>query len=200
MQDDDGPALFHLIASELLSSNWPESLHDEICESVNLRLDSVEIDMARARARAADETDTEGQRRRDPKFRELVLRAYERQCAMCGWDGQLDASTVGLEAAHVKWWAFDGPDEIQNGLCLCSMHHRLFDKGAIGVSKDHRVAVSERFVGRGPTAEAFVLSRNGTKLLRPQRSEYEPLPEYLAWHHDEVFREPERQQRGDSGA
>ncbi|QHY96599.1 hypothetical protein SSPS47_15940 [Streptomyces sp. S4.7] len=28
----------------------------------------------------------------------------------------------------MRWWAFDGPDEIDNGLCLCALHHKLFDQ------------------------------------------------------------------------
>ncbi|MBT3074843.1 HNH endonuclease [Streptomyces sp. COG21] len=55
---------------------------------------------------------------------------------------------VGLEAAHVRWWSHDGPDEVDNGLCLCSLHHKLFDRGVLGLGEDRRILVSQRFVGR----------------------------------------------------
>ena len=38
---------------------------------------------------------------------------------------------VGLEAAHIRWHQFSGPDINENGLALCSIHHRLFERGAL---------------------------------------------------------------------
>lgn len=49
-------------------------------------------------------------------------------------------------------WAFDGPDDVDNGLCLCALHHKLFDKGVLGVGDGHRILVSREFVGRGAAA------------------------------------------------
>ncbi len=46
--------------------------------------------------------------RRDRAFREQVMVAYEYRCAFCGYDGRLRNAAVGLDAAHVQWWAFDG--------------------------------------------------------------------------------------------
>jgi putative restriction endonuclease len=43
-------------------------------------------------------------RRRDSVFREVVLTAYEYWCAVCGSDRQLLKESVGIEAAHVRWW------------------------------------------------------------------------------------------------
>lgn len=40
-----------------------------------------------------------------------------------------DNASVGLEAAHIKWKQFGGPCEIPNGLALCAIHHKAFDKG-----------------------------------------------------------------------
>ena len=48
----------------------------------------------------------------------------------------LTGTAVALDAAHVRWRAFDGPDNIANGICLCVLHH-LFDKGVLGLSKQH---------------------------------------------------------------
>ncbi|MHB1445630.1 MAG: HNH endonuclease [Acidimicrobiales bacterium] len=67
-------------------------------------------------------------RRRDPAFREQVLLAYEYRCAFCGFDGQLGREAVAIDAAHVRWWAAAGPDDVANGLALCSLHHKLFDR------------------------------------------------------------------------
>ncbi|KPI04056.1 hypothetical protein OK006_7188 [Actinobacteria bacterium OK006] len=118
------PALLGRMARILLDLHFPPSLHDELCEAVGLEWEwepegSVHLPDAGPRDR----------RRRDGRMRELVLTAYEYQCAFCGYDGRIGAVPVGLEAAHVRWWAFDGPDDIDNGLCLCSLHHKLFESG-----------------------------------------------------------------------
>jgi putative restriction endonuclease len=61
-----------------------------------------------------------------------VLEAWDRQCAFCGYDGQITGTSVAIEAAHVRWFAFDGPDALDNGLALCVLHHKLFDLGSVG--------------------------------------------------------------------
>ncbi len=69
-------------------------------------------------------------KQRDPLFRKNVLRAYKYQCAICGFNMRHDDTTVALEAAHIKWKQHGGPCEIPNGLALCAIHHKAFDKGS----------------------------------------------------------------------
>jgi putative restriction endonuclease len=111
------PVLLVLAAHTLLDANFPESLHADICAEVGLDVQAAEAQSARQRATSL--------RRRDPAFRESVLMAYEYRCAMCGYDGRLGTEAVGLDAAHIRWRAFDGPDTVDNSLCLCSMQHKL---------------------------------------------------------------------------
>lgn len=66
----------------------------------------------------------------------------------------------------MRWGAFDGPDHVDNGLCLCVLHHKLFDKGALGVGEDRRILVSQEFVGRRPAAGEHVTAL-GAALDRP---------------------------------
>ena len=42
----------------------------------------------------------------------------------------LDQETLGIEAAHIKWHQAGGPDTEDNGLALCTLHHKRFDRGA----------------------------------------------------------------------
>ena len=57
-----------------------------------------------------------------------MLQAWDRQCAFCRYDGQAAVATVGVEAAYVRWFSFDGPDSLDNGLALCVLlHHKLFE-------------------------------------------------------------------------
>ncbi|QKW22337.1 HNH endonuclease [Kitasatospora sp. NA04385] len=180
------PALLGQLARVLLDFHFPPSLHTDLCEAVGLDLDLADTESLTggvpggARERAA-------RRQRDRRMRELVLTAYEFQCAFCGYDGMLGASAVGLEAAHVRWWSFDGPDEVDNGLCLCSLHHKLFDKGVLGLGEGHRVLVSRRFVGRSEASRQQVLALAGRPVIGPQPGTAPIADRHRKWHADQVF-------------
>lgn len=175
---DEDPALRARIARLLLDGNFEPSLHADILAQVGLDLEPVRGETAQGR---------------DPGFRSLVLTAYEYRCAFCGYEGLVDGASVGLEAAHVRWWAFDGPDDLTNGLCLCSIHHLLFDKGVLGASADRTVTVSTRFASRSPAAERAVLSLAGARVLGPQRGLPTVSDDHLEWHTHQVFRGPARE-------
>ncbi|CAL9501020.1 hypothetical protein SUDANB15_03419 [Streptomyces sp. enrichment culture] len=172
------PSLLGRMAQVLLDANFPPSLHDELCEAVGLAPEP-EPDVSERLSVA--------RRQRDPRMRERVLTAYEYRCAFCGYDGRIGAVPVGLEAAHVRWWAFDGPDDVDNGLCLCSLHHKLFDKGVLGVGEGHRVLVSQRFVGHSPAARAQVTELSGRPLVGPQPGAAPVAARHRAWHTAQVF-------------
>jgi putative restriction endonuclease len=178
------PGLCVLIATILLYENWPDTQHADICQMVGLDIDALE--------ESAVHTNVKKLRRRDPEFRKIVLMAYESRCAVCGYDGRLGNEAVGLDAAHVRWWAFDGPDDIGNGLCLCGFHHKLLDRGVLGLGPDATVTVSAHFVGRGRAAEDLVMRLVGQELLPPQRGHELPRPEHVEWHTAQVFRGPAR--------
>lgn len=177
------PELLSAVVHRILDAQFPLTIQADVLGQVGISLEgnAAMINFEQA-----------GRRRRDPAFRDQVLLAYERSCAMCGFDSQMSADSPGLEAAHVRWFNFDGPDEVSNGLCLCSIHHKLLDRGVLGLSHERRVVVSQRFTGRSPAAAAMVLSLNGKKLSMPQAG-YEPVAEpYIEWHSSQVFKEPAR--------
>lgn len=171
------PELLHRIARSLLDLHFPPSLHTELCEAVGLDLEPTETGRFSAARR----------QQRDRRMRELVLTAYEYQCAFCGYDGRIGAVPVGLEAAHVRWWAFDGPDDIDNGLCLCALHHKLFDKGVLSIGDGHRILVSQRFVGHSPAAREHVTALAGRPLLGPQPGALPVAAHHRTWHTSQVF-------------
>lgn len=170
------PSLLGRMARVLLDANFPPSLHGELCEAVGLELEPAEATRL-----------TAVRRQRDRRMRELVLTAYEHRCAFCGYDGRIGSVSVGLEAAHVRWWALGGPDDVDNGLCLCSLHHKLFDKGVLGVGEGHRILVSQRFVGHGGAARAQVTEVSGRPLLGPQPGTAPVAAPHRAWHLTQVF-------------
>jgi putative restriction endonuclease len=188
---DDGFAAALLADSELLvrcarfllDTEFPESFHAPIAQDVGLDLEGAEL---------AEVVPIDERRRRSSAFRSEVLVAYEFRCAMCGYEGRIGGEAVGLEAAHVRWWAFEGPDDVANGLALCSMHHLLFDRGVLGVTDKRTVAVSRHFVGHDSSSSNVVLRLVGRELGEPQPGLPWVEEDHLSWHRTQVFRGPGR--------
>jgi putative restriction endonuclease len=94
---------------------------------------------------------------------------------------------VGLDAAHIKWFQASGPDLVNNGIALCTLHHKLFDLGAFTISSDYRFLVSEHVNGSHAVQEILLRHHRAASLV-PPRAEERPSLEYLDWHAREVFK------------
>lgn len=175
------PGLARLAARALVLGNFPETLAPDVLEAAGLDPDAVLG--ADATAPGADEA---GARRRDPRWRAAVLLAWDRQCAFCGYDGQVAGASAGIEAAHVRWFSFGGPDDLDNGLALCVLHHKLFDLGVLGLNAAMRVQVSAVFTARTSAGRA-VYDLHGRE-LRPRPGTAPPAPGHVSWHAREVFK------------
>lgn len=164
-------SLIQALGQFILNTHFPESLHQDILEAIGLEL-----------------TDSRaGGGRRDPNFRRLVLTAYEYRCAICGLQILLSGSPIALEAAHIKWHQAEGPSSIQNGLCLCSLHHKIFDLGAITLSKELTIMVSDQAAGLSGFHE-HLLNHHKRLIKMPVHQSDFPSLEFIDWHHREVFR------------
>lgn len=163
------------VAQMLLSSHFPSSIHADIADAVGLSLGRT------------------GSDDRDPEFRDRVLQAYQYQCAVCGFDLRIgnQGAPIGLEAAHIKWKQAQGPDDVSNGVALCALHHKMLDKGALHVTANLHLLVSERVHGSDPHLRRL-LNLHGDRLHAPQREIYYPADEVVTWHVNEVFRGPAR--------
>jgi len=122
-------------------------------------------------------------RKRDPGWRLAVLEAWDRQCAFCGYDGQFAGASVGLEAAHVRWLAFSGPDSLDTGLALCSLHHTLSGLGMLGLDARLTVMVSARFTLAGRA----IYDLHGRELA-PRPGTAVPALRHISWHTSQVFK------------
>ena len=191
------PRLALRVAESIIDAHFPESYREDI-------LGATGIDMAIAQVagsqladrgqvgeeRAAYELEFESVRRlkRDPSFRPAVLHAYRGKCAVCAFDVRLGGKSSAVEAAHIHWHADAGPARVRNGLALCTLHHRLFDRGAFTLSADDLTI----FVAQDAEGTGFdeVLGQFQGTLPRvlPQSDFHLPEPRYLRWHHCEVFR------------
>jgi putative restriction endonuclease len=167
------PELANAVAARILADGFPPSLHESILEAVGFPWVMG------------------SRRRRDPRFREEILRIYERRCAICGYDGRLGAADLALDAAHVKWHSAGGPDTPENGVALCSYHHVAFDRGALSLDDSLRILVSQHVHGQVQT-ELLLLRFVGERLRLPQQGEPPPSTPFLLWHREQVFRGPAR--------
>jgi putative restriction endonuclease len=165
------PRLVGEIAARLLEKHFPESIRPDVLAAVGL----------------SPGRDAAGLQKRDPRFRERVLVAYEYRCAVCGFDVRLGSESIALDAARIRWVQAGGPDEVTNGLALCVLHHKTFDLGAFTVGRDGVLLVSDPAHGTDGFQESL-MSRHGKSVRPPQRPEWRPEPDYLDWHATEVFK------------
>lgn len=97
-------------------------------------------------------------------------------------------------AGKVMSEADGGPDEEQNGLALCSLHHKTFDLGAFTILPDRVVVISEQAHGN-ESFERWLLDFHGKPVRSPQRRSYMPSERFLTWHEREVFKRPPRERQ-----
>lgn len=172
------PVLAAAAARRLVESEFPPTVAPDVLTAVGMDPDTV-LGIA----------DTSAPRRhRRSSWPASVLQAWDRQCAFCGFDGQLGAATVGVEAAHIRWFAFDGPDTPDNGLALCSLHHKLFDHGVLGLNHDLRITVSAKFTSRTTTGRTVYQLHE--RPLDPRPGATPPAAAHITWHTREVFKSP----------
>jgi len=159
------------IANNLITNLLPDSYHEDMLESLGLSLPKNLI--------------TQIRKARDPKFRLAVLEAYEFKCVVCGFNLVINNRLIGLEGAHIKWHESNGPDEVNNGLSMCSLHHKMFDRGVFTIDKDSRKWIfSSAVYGNSLEDQKKHHKQN---IPKPIKEEFTPKKEYLEWHEKEVF-------------
>ncbi len=173
------PPVLASAARLLLEQHFTPSLEGLISAAVGLDFAALDD--------AATEASPRRRRARRAGFAEEVLRAYAYACAFCGFDGALGRDPVGLEAAHVRWHSQDGPDDLSNGVALCSLHHTLFDLGVLGLRPDLRIQVSPLYVARNAAGRAVDdLDGRLISTPRPGRASIDPV--HVGWHGRQVFK------------
>lgn len=74
-------------------------------------------------------------------FSRRVLGAYGHQCAMCGTQLRL------IDGAHILPVEHDdSTDQTANGIALCALHHRAYDRGLVAFDHLFNVAINEAMV------------------------------------------------------
>ena len=168
------PQITFEVVQNLLNAHFPFSYHDDILQTVGIVLPLPQLQL------------------RIPDFRENVLRAYNYSCAVCSFDVKLRNQPVALEASHIKWHQAGGPDTEVNGLALCSLHHKLFDRGVFTLSLKLKILVSEYAYGSVGFDE-WLMKFHNKEINFPQRRTYHPHGDFIDWHLREVFKSPYRE-------
>ena len=176
---EQDPGLVAQVARDLVEEQFPLTIAPDVLSAVGLDPDLV------FRASGLPQVKQEV-RKRSSQWRYQILEAWDRSCAFCGFDGQSDGAPVGIEAAHVRWFNFGGPDDLDNGLALCSLHHKLFDRGVLGLDLGDAVVVSSTFSAR--TDEGKRVYELHGRELRPRPGTKLPSDAHVSWHANEVFK------------
>lgn len=110
-------------------------------------------------------------------FRERVLQAYHRQCAVCRlrYEELLDAAHI-IPDVEPR-----GEPRVENGLALCALHHAAFDRFFLGVRPDYVVEVRPDILraGDGPTLVHAIQRLHGVRIILPAARSDWPDPELL---------------------
>jgi putative restriction endonuclease len=173
------PDLRYAAARAIVEAHFPDTVAPDVLLASGLDPDVVLHSGPMTAARRE-------QRQRSRRWVAEILKAWDECCAFCGYDGRLGSMPVGIEAAHVRWFNLGGPDELDNGFALCSLHHRLFDRGALGLSPAMTVLVSPTFTAR-TEASKRVYDLHGRE-LQPRPGTDLPAEQHRAWHEEQVFK------------
>ena len=176
------PALIGSVARDLVLSNFPATVAPDVLQAVGL-------DPARCSVPTTFSPQPEAclvSAHVTPGGELPCYKSGTGSARFCGYDGQVTGASVGIEAAHVRWFAFDGPDALDNGPALCALHHKLFDLGALGLSLGLQVMVSAKFSARTPVGRA-ACDLHGHQLA-PRPGTAMPAAAHITWHTRQVFK------------
>ena len=111
---------------------------------------------------------------RNPRVMMRVKELHDHYCQVCGERIETPAGPY-AEASHIRPLGrpHDGPDTLENILCLCPNDHRRFDLSAIFVDDDYtiRATMTDSRIGR-------------LSIVRGHR----PNPEFLRYHREHIVR------------
>ncbi len=74
---------------------------------------------------------------RDNSFKSRILTSYSNKCAFCNMQLKL------IDAAHIVPVHYDGTDETSNGIALCALHHRAYDRNLVTFNEEYQIRYNE---------------------------------------------------------
>lgn len=117
-------------------------------------------------------------------FRKVMLTSYRQQCCVCA----LPVPEM-LVASHILPWRDAEKQRLNphNGLCLCVLHDRGFDRGFVTFDVDYSFVVGGA-LGRylpDPALETYFSAYHGQQIQMPDK--FIPSQEFLTIHREHYF-------------
>ena len=116
-------------------------------------------------------------------FRVLITDAYTRRCSISG-----ERTLPVLEAAHIKPYEKSGPHLVSNGLLLRADIHKLFDRGYITITPKYNIEVSGKIREEFENGRDYYRYHGKNLISLPRRTIDKPMPEFIDWHNNNVFK------------
>jgi putative restriction endonuclease len=120
------------------------------------------------------------------EFRERVLVAYEKQCALCNLRHRelLDAAHIIADNQP------DGAPVVPNGLSLCKLHHAAFDNNLFGIRPDYTVEVKPAILNEsdGPMLRHGLQGIHESRIYLPRQKNLRPNTDLLGRRYEEYVR------------
>ena len=117
-------------------------------------------------------------------FRQSVLGNYNYQCAIC----RLDNIKL-LNASHIVHWSVDEVrrSDPKNGLSLCALHDRAFDRGLLTLDEEFRVVLSCQLLSKTNSNVHRIAFDNmqGVRITMPDK--FAPAQDALEYHRKNIF-------------
>lgn len=113
-------------------------------------------------------------------FRSIILSSYREECAVCR------LPIVGLlVACHIVPWALDPRNRMnpRNGLCLCSLHDRAYEKGIVLIDGQFvvRLAPTTHSYRSNDAFKRFFMPFDGRTIAMPDRWHPDPALLQRRW-------------------
>jgi putative restriction endonuclease len=115
-------------------------------------------------------------------FRVVITDLYGRRCAVTE-----EKALPTLDAVHVRPFSEEPENYVRNGILMRSDLHRLFDAGYMTITPEYRAEVSGRIKEDFDDGESY-MKLHGNRVWVPERLDFRPDPEVLAWHNESVYR------------
>jgi len=117
-------------------------------------------------------------------FREMILASYRSRCVVCF----LPEPDL-LVAGHIIPWSVDVVLRMnpRNGICMCVLHDKAFDKGLITINDDYKLLISKplKKLANEPAIQRGFLAYQDSQIILPDR--FLPDKKFLEFHRYSIF-------------
>lgn len=117
-------------------------------------------------------------------FREMILASYRSRCSVCSLP-----ETNLLVASHIIPWAVNISIRInpKNGICMCVLHDKAFDKGLVTINDDYKLLISTKIkrLFNEPSVQRGFLPYQDIEIKLPDR--FIPDKKFIEFHRNNIF-------------